>query len=115
MPGFNGTGPMGQGAATGWGRGYCNSANAGDVNRSTGNAGVYGYGRAMMRGAGGGFGRGCRGSGRRGLGMGFGGGQPLYTADPDTELTILKQQARAAQNTLDSISARIAGLEKAQE
>ena len=42
MPGLNGTGPMGAGAMTGRGMGYCNKANAG----------MGFYGRRMGRGFG---------------------------------------------------------------
>ena len=43
MPGFNGTGPNGQGPMTGGGRGYCSTPNAGAQQP---------YGRRMGRGYG---------------------------------------------------------------
>ncbi len=68
-------------------------------------------------GVGRGFGRGgCRG-GKMGAGFGSGYGAPqyAYNANTDDELVILKQRAESAKNTLDSISARIAELEKPKD
>lgn len=62
MPGFNGTGPMGEGPMTGGARGYC----AGNTPKTTQFAGGFGAGRGMRRGCG----RGMRGG--RGSGFGFG-------------------------------------------
>jgi hypothetical protein len=85
MPGFNGTGPMGRGPRTGWGRGYCAPPRAAGTSTAPedeevaqsanpeqqppygqgypgGNYPVYGRGR-------GGFPRGC------GRGFGCGGGR----------------------------------------
>ncbi len=45
MPNRDGTGPMGQGPMTGWGRGKCNDAN-------TSNSGWFGFGRGRGRGFG---------------------------------------------------------------
>lgn len=59
MPGFDGTGPLGQGARTGGGRGYC-TPNSNDPD--TGSV-VYGVGRGRIP-YGGGMGR-CFGGGRR--------------------------------------------------
>lgn len=113
MPGFNGTGPIGQGSRTGWGRGYCNPSNT--APNTPVNSG-YGLGLGMRRGFGGGsFARGCRGLGRRGAGFGFGASPYAYNVNADDELAILKQQAEAAKNNLDSISARIAELEKSKD
>ena len=77
MPGFDGTGPRGQGSMTGGGFGRCSGA---------------GYGMRPRFGQGGGFGRG-------GFGRGFGNGQgrfagggyaygaPMQTAQPMDEAT----------------------------
>lgn len=63
MPRGNGTGPMGMGAMTGRGQGYCAGNNTpGAVN----GGGWTGQGR----GSGMGFARGCRGAGGGGRGMG---------------------------------------------
>ncbi len=43
MPGFDGTGPLGQGPLTGRGRGYCITPISSDKNVTTGNAGLQGY------------------------------------------------------------------------
>jgi hypothetical protein len=45
MPGFDGTGPRGQGAMTGRGMGYCVVALNGAGNRLGNNGGFYGRGR----------------------------------------------------------------------
>ncbi len=87
MPGFDGTGPSGQGP------------------RGGGQGGGKGYGRGCGRGA------------QQGGGQGFGRGtcQRMTTGGavtPADELEILKQRATAVQNTLDSINSRIVELEK---
>lgn len=105
MPGFNGTGPMGQGGGTGWGRGYCRTTAPPDI------SGYYG-GMAMRRGRGIGAGQGY-GRGARGFGRGFFGVSGQTFAGTD-ELTMLKQEADTVQNRLDSINARIAKLEKSE-
>ena len=65
MPGFDGTGPMGGGSMTGWGRGYCYALAGGAFGP------VYGRGRGYARG----FGRGLAQVGfRRGFGPGWGRG-----------------------------------------
>jgi hypothetical protein len=80
MPGFDGSGPRGQGPMTGRGMGYCNPADATQTGAADpragyapaqqrpvyGNAPVYGVGRGGMP-RGGGMGR-CFGGGRRGRG-----------------------------------------------
>lgn len=59
MPGFDGTGPMGQGSRTGRGLGRCNPAN------DTGEKNTMGYQVPMGGGFGRGFGRGSGGRGYR--------------------------------------------------
>lgn len=104
MPGGDRTGPMGTGAMTGRGMGYCNGRLSN-----------------MMYLGGGRFTRGC--------GMGFGGhgrrnrfyatGLPGWArTDADvqnesgTEMDALKQQAKVLQSSLEQINHRIEQLEK---
>lgn len=112
MPGRDGTGPMGMGAMTGRGAGFC----AGFGMRSYSNP-------APGRGFGIGFGRNrefCgRGGGRRGgrnmfhaTGqpgwMRFGGSaMPQQKSDPELEKQALKRQAEALQSELDVIKKRL--------
>jgi hypothetical protein len=119
MPGFDGTGPMGQGAMTGGGRGYC----AVTLN----SAGVRPFGR---RGS---YGRGGRGFRNCFYSTGFPGrvrGGYYYTAfgaqtdpylypygnevTPKQEADILKNEAKALKEQLKDIQYRIETLEKAQ-
>ncbi len=105
MPGFDGNGPMGEGPMTGGARGYCNRP-------ETGYAGPYGF-RSMMA-----YGRGYRkGLGmRRGFGRswkrGFGAYAPENSLTAEKELAVLKKQADSVRATLDSITQRIAEIEK---
>jgi hypothetical protein len=87
MPGFDRTGPRGQGPMTGWGIGPCGGGRA------------YGFGR------GGGRGRGGRG---RGLGPGpvWGAGQ-TYAGD---EVTVLREQSEQLKERLEEIEERLAAL-----
>ena len=86
MPGFDGTGPAGQGAATGWGRGGC----AGGATRPA-------YGGGMGFGAG--FGR--RGGGR---GRGFAPGYGIRPMTREERITMLENELEAlrSQNTTPS-------------
>jgi len=123
MPGFDGTGPSGEGPMTGGARGYCNPAWAG--------ARPPMYGRGFGYGPGG-FGRG-RGRGfRRGFGRWFGFGRGFdwggyfpgrgrghapgyskpYPMTPSEELNIHKADADALKGDLDEINRRIEELEK---
>ena len=109
MPGFNGTGPVGDGPMTGGARGYCNRPDTGYTGpafRSYGFRARMGYGRGFRRG----FGQG-RGF-RRFWGRGFGPYLPNDSLAPEEELKVLKQQADSLKSTLDSISQRISELEK---
>ena len=124
MPGFDGTGPWGEGSMTGGGRGYCNP-------------GYAGYGTAYGRGYGMGRGRGFRGRSGSGFGRGRGYGYgrgfgwrgayppaggwygPAYNApygspyamNPENEVAMLKDEAAAAKDELDAIYKRIEELE----
>ncbi len=107
MPGYDRSGPMGNGPMTGGGRGYCNSVNAGYGQTSA----PIGFGRGMAYGRGfrGGFGA----NGRGGPGRGFARYSPAeFVQNPADELSQLKQQADSVKNTLESINKRIAELEK---
>ena len=98
MPGFNRTGPWGEGPMTGGRRGLCASRDFG----------------ANQLGRGRGFGMG------RGQGMGRGFGRcnwaPAYYNAPmmnrDQEIDFLKGQAEALKRELEDIESRIGGLEK---
>lgn len=109
MPGFDGSGPMGDGPMTGGARGYCNRADAGNAGpsfRPVGFRGRMAYGRGFGRG----FGRG-RAFGRFG-GRGFGPYLPADSITREEELNLLKQQADSIKSTLYSINKRISEIEK---
>lgn len=116
MPGFDGTGPMGQGPRTGGGFGYCSpgsgpAAGTGWVGRGAGRGGApWGGGRGRAWGGG-------RGWGWRAMMGGFGGypvpnwGAPPSTGwTPQQELEALQAQAKAMEEDLQSIRQRIAEL-----
>ena len=103
MPGFDRTGPMGEGPMTGGARGRCNPR--GFFNTFRG----FGLGRGARRGYG-------RGQGRRGF-FPPGGGwygpaydRPYAMSDKD-EITILKNEADALNSELGEINRRIQELE----
>ena len=90
MPGRDGTGPMGQGPMTGWGRGFCRGGGGwGGAGRGYG----YGFGRGMRRGAGRGFGRGRW-------------GYPQVTP-PESERDMLQEEATMLRSELDAITQRL--------
>ena len=111
MPGFDKTGPLGQGSMTGGGFGYC------DIGRGQG----YGLRGRIFRGGfgagpGPGFGRG-RGPGR-GMGPGYG-DQPQrkfywqpVTLDPKGKLAELEREADDLRAYLKELEARIGELDK---
>ncbi|NOY68801.1 MAG: DUF5320 domain-containing protein [Deltaproteobacteria bacterium] len=114
MPGYDRRGPMGSGPMTGGMRGLCNPAATGNRAPFVGGAGV-GRGMGLGRGFRGGMGRGMKG----GFGRGFAGYPPTYAGpyadDSTVELNGLKVQADSLRNLLDTISKRIAELEKSAE
>jgi len=108
MPGFDGTGPRGQGPMTGGGRGYCIMP-TGEVARQ--------FGRGAYGGRGGGRGwrncfyaTGIPGWMRAQRGMwAFGGVRS--TLSKEDELSTLKSQAEYLKNELDAVQARVQELE----
>jgi hypothetical protein len=104
MPGFDGTGPMGMGARTGGGRGFC----------PPGAGQAYGYGAGAFRGSGrGGIpwggGRGRAWGGGRGRG-GFGPVAPAWGAadwSPDQESAFLRNQTAFLEQELQRLRSRI--------
>lgn len=125
MPGFDGTGPRGEGPMTGGGRGYCNPAAAG-YGYGPGYGAGYGFGRGggYRAGAGAGWGRGYgRGYGRAAGVYGGGYAPPAYGryAPPygapypmssQDEVAMLKEQARMVKAELDAITRRMEELGK---
>lgn len=113
MPGFDGTGPRGQGVMTGGARGYCAVAlNSEGVRRGNGRG--Y-YGRARGRGHRNCFyATGLPGWMRDQRGMqAFGNFGRIVSKDD--ELTMLKDQAGYLKDELDVIQARVQDLEGKQE
>ena len=98
MPGFDGTGPMGAGSMTGRGLGNCNPA-----------------GSRMRPGTGRGMGLGFRRGFGSGMGRGFGRGMnfnpnynmPAYQMNSSDELNMLKAEAEALKQDMESINMRI--------
>ena len=117
MPGFDGTGPLGQGPRTGGGFGYCPP---GAAPYSYGQPVVYGVGRGgRPRGGGRGFTYGG-GRGRRWYGRAYGVIPPISATFPpqmtnEQELGWLKEQSQMMQDQLNQINARISELTADQE
>ena len=108
MPGFDGTGPRGEGPMTGGGRGFCISNFA--ERRASG---FYGAGRGGMP-WGGGRGRawgGGRGWGR-GMGRGYGWGFAAPQPSAEDERTYLADQLSALENEMREIKERLEKLDK---
>ena len=116
MPGFDRTGPWGEGPMTGGARGYCNPAWAGYRPQIFGPGWGRGRGRGFRRGFGPGYGVG-RGFGwggyppawGRGYAPGFGASYPL---DPSDELDMLKTEADTIKKDLAEITKRMQELEQ---
>ena len=111
MPAGDGTGPLGLGARTGWGLGYCSGYSMpGSVN-------PYGF-RSLGFSRGGGRGFGWR-QGGFGMGRGFwrqpavsSYGYPYYPGiTPEQEADMLKDEAKAMQDEISDIEKRITELE----
>lgn len=95
MPGFDRTGPQGQGSMTGGARGLCNPGT--------------GFGSGREFGMGRGYGRGFG----RGMGYGYGPGYgPRYPLESANEIAGLKADADYMKSSLDAINKRIGELEK---
>jgi hypothetical protein len=107
MPGFDRTGPQGQGPMTGGGFGYCGAGRRrGDLSALGGGYGRPGGGRGFGSGRGRGMARG------RGIGRGYGrpwerSGVPMG-ANPETALSELQRQAEDLKSHLKDLEARIA-------
>lgn len=112
MPGFDGTGPIGQGSRTGGGRGYCPPVAA---PYAYGAPVVYGVGRGGLPRGGG---RGYAFGGGRGRGRGFRGYWGAYRQAPayyapaapiaaEDELVMLQEQAQWMEDQLAQIKARV--------
>jgi hypothetical protein len=99
MPGRNGTGPMGQGAMTGRGLGYCTGNNTAVYGRGAG----CGFGRGFGRGMGLGYGF------RRGFGN-FYAGQLPDMADKE----ILTEQKELLQRSIDAINKQLDSKSKSE-
>lgn len=112
MPGYDRTGPMGEGPRTGWGMGDC----YGDA-PARGRYYRAGWGRGWGRGWGPGRGRGWGFGFRRGFPFGWGArGRGWVDAGPvaeppaEDELTDLDAEAKWLQDELDAVRARMEAL-----
>ncbi len=109
MPGFDGTGPMGRGAVTGGGRGYCGGVESGASAQPMNGRGFRGRGRGH------GF-RNCFYAtglpgwmrAQRGL-QAFSGLSNV--ASREDEVAVLKDQASYLKDELDAVQSRLQGLE----
>lgn len=109
MPGFDQSGPRGEGPMTGGARGRCASPAAG-YGLSRFGAPVYGRGMAYRRGL-----RGNRGYGRGGFppyAGRFAAGPGLATGEPADELNALRAEADMLNASLRNINKRIEQIEK---
>lgn len=126
MPRGDRTGPMGMGAMTGRGAGYCSgSGMPGFANPVSGRGFGMGFGRGRA-----GWGRGTFGGGRGWRNVFYATGQPGWArfggyaapfgyaprysqADPEMEKQALRNQAEALQSELDFIKKRLSEVEGA--
>ncbi len=108
MPGFDGTGPLGQGPMTGWGRGFCAPGARRYGYRSLGPRG-FGRGRGWGRGWGRGLGLG-RGWGR-GWGRGLGWWRGPAWLTPEEEKAFLEDEVAFLEKEINDMRQRLAELE----
>ena len=112
MPGFNKSGPEGNGPMTGRSMGICNTAVPGYGNQYS-DAGGFGRRLGRRQGRRRSMGSGMRGAGGRGFAR-----RRFFDAGSDPsqdtagEIEMLKAQADSVKNTLDTIYRRMAELEK---
>lgn len=115
MPGYNKTGPVGDGPMTGRGMGFCNTANLDSARRFPGAAGsgrAMGWRRGFKRGSG----AGMRGAGGRGFARRQSPDVQGYTPeDTAGAIEMLKMQAESMRDALDSINRRMQELEKTND
>ena len=111
MPGFDRSGPMGEGPLTGGGRGRCNPAN-----RQNNPQFMRGYaprGLGLRRGFRGGAGNADVGRGYAAMAREWPPAfTPGYPVDPPGELDVLRQEADYLKTSLDAINRRIDMLAK---
>ena len=101
MPGFNGTGPGGQGSMTGRRMGNCVGSNF------QGNDERFNAGRGFGRGFQGGF------AGRRGMGMGQGFRNQNFENSPEvSEKTIIENEINTLKNQLSLLEDKLSKSKK---
>jgi hypothetical protein len=104
MPGFDATGPRGQGPGRGWGLGPCGAG----LRRGGGP----GRGRGLALGAGFGAGGFRRGYGSWGIGASR--PRPVVAASPQDDVAALRHEANALKAELEAVRKRLAELEGGQ-
>ncbi|MFH1459416.1 MAG: DUF5320 domain-containing protein [Candidatus Omnitrophota bacterium] len=109
MPGFDGTGPRGQGPFTGGGRGYCAGYPVSGYMNSAPGRGSFGYGRGFGRG----YGRGQGFGWRRMASYAYGVND--FGITPRTETEFLKEQVKFMQDEIQAINQRIKELNAVKE
>ncbi|MGM0608551.1 MAG: DUF5320 domain-containing protein [Candidatus Muiribacteriota bacterium] len=112
MPGFDGTGPLGQGSMTGGGFGVC-GVDSGEQNQNDPITNKPAYGRGLGLARGNGFGRGLRG-GRRGFVK-----QNISNSENNPEILQenenLKKKITTLESKLNSLEAKIEKNNKLEE
>ena len=112
MPGFDGTGPHGQGPMTGWGRGYCAMPLSG-IRRPFFGRGFWGRGRGWRN-----WYRAAGTPGWTRAGCAYPAFE-TYPNDPELtptqEMSMLKQDAESLKAQLEDIQNRIETLEKMEK
>lgn len=97
MPGYNGTGPKGNGPMTGGGRGRCSATSLGTAANQSFGLGGFGFGRGRRNGLG------CR------LWRGFRSGNTRFsgTISRSDELRSLESEAEILERSLKTINEKI--------